>query len=91
MGATLHWGAWASHFRGAQALGAQTSAVVVCGLSCPAARGVFPDQGGNPCPPRWQVDSEQLDHQGSPQEFSQWASLGHCFDVLGMFWTLPCT
>ena len=42
------------------------SVVVVCGLSCPSACGIFPDQGYNLCPLRWQVDSEPLDHQGSP-------------------------
>ena len=45
------------------------SVVVACGLwsagsvvpahgpSCSAACGIFPDQGSNPCPLRWQVDS----------------------------------
>ena len=42
------------------------SVVVVCGLSCPLACGIFPDQGQNLCPLHWQVDSEPLDHQGSP-------------------------
>ena len=35
-------------------------------LSCSAARGIFPDQGSNPCPLHWQADSQQLCHQGSP-------------------------
>ena len=26
---------------------------------------VFPDQGSNLCPLRWQADSQSLDHQGS--------------------------
>ena len=45
------WGTWAS-------------VVVVCGLSIcgarlslPAACGICPDQGSNPCPLHWQVDS----------------------------------
>ena len=42
---------------GAWALGAQASAVVVHRLSCPAARGIFLDQGSNPCPLHWQADS----------------------------------
>ena len=29
-------------------------------------RGIFPDQGLNPCLPRWQADSLPLSHQGSP-------------------------
>ena len=49
---------------GAWALGAQASVVwlagsvvVAHGLSCSTARGIFPDQGSNPCPLNWQVDS----------------------------------
>ena len=41
------------------------SAVVVLRRSCPTACGIFPDQGSNPCPLPWQVDSYPLDHQGS--------------------------
>ena len=44
---------------------ARASAVVVHGLSCPAACGVFPDQGLNPCPLHRQADLP-LDYQGSP-------------------------
>ena len=33
------------------------SVVVAHGLSCSAARGIFLDQGLNPCPLHWQVDS----------------------------------
>ena len=33
------------------------SVVVVHGLSCSAACGIFPDQGSNPCPLHWQADS----------------------------------
>ena len=36
------------------------------GLSCSAACGIFLDQGSNPCPLHWQVDSQPLRHQGSP-------------------------
>ena len=32
------------------------SVVVVHGLSCSVAYGVFPDQGSNPCPLHWQAD-----------------------------------
>ena len=42
---------------GSRALGAQASVVVVHGLSCSAACEIFPDQGSNPCPLHWQVDS----------------------------------
>ena len=33
------------------------SVVVVHRLSCSLACGIFPDQGSNPCPLHWQVDS----------------------------------
>ena len=33
------------------------SVVVAHGLSCSAACEIFPDQGSNPCPLHWQVDS----------------------------------
>ena len=34
------------------------------GLSCSAARGIFPDQGWNLCLLHWQADSLPLSHQG---------------------------
>ena len=60
--ATLCCGARASHCGGfsgcgARALGAWASVAVAHGLSCSAACGIFPDQGWNPCPLHWQVDS----------------------------------
>ena len=42
------------------------SVVVAHRLSCPTAHGIFLDQGWNPCPLNWQVDSLPLGHQGSP-------------------------
>ena len=42
------------------------SVIVAYGPSCSAARGIFPDQGSNPCPLHWQADSQPLRHQGSP-------------------------
>ena len=53
------------------------SVVVAHGPSCSAACGIFPDQGSNPCPLHWQVDSQPLRHQGSPLgvEFCQKLSL----------------
>ena len=50
---------------GAQALGHVGSAIVAHGLICSTAHGIFPDQGSNPCPLHWQVDSYPLYHQGS--------------------------
>ena len=44
------------------------SVVVAYGPSCPAACGIFPDQGSNPCPLHWQADSQPPRHQGSPKE-----------------------
>ena len=45
------------------------SVVVAHGLSCSTACGIFPDQGSNTCPLRWQADSQPLRHQGSPRFF----------------------
>ena len=73
-GATLRFGAWASHhggfsFCGARVLGVRTSVVVapglqsagsvvvVHGLSCSVACGIFPDQDSNLCPLHWQANS----------------------------------
>ena len=42
------------------------SVVVGHGLSNSAACGIFPDQRWNPRPMHWQVESQPLDHQGSP-------------------------
>ena len=41
------------------------SVAVVHGSSCSEACGIFLDQGLNPCPLHWQVDSYPLCHQGS--------------------------
>ena len=73
-GATLHRGARASSLSrplllrstGSRRAG---SVVVAHGPSCPAACGIFPDQGSNPCPLHWQADSQPLRHQGSPLPF----------------------
>ena len=71
----LLWNTWASHCSGfsccrAWALGTQTSVVmglvvVAHQLSCPVACGIFPDQGSNPHPLHWQLDSYLLYHQGN--------------------------
>ena len=47
-----------------------SSVVVAHGLRCSAACGIFPDQGLNPCPLHWQVDSYPLRHQESPSSSS---------------------
>ena len=44
-------------------------------LCCPAACGIFPDQGSNPCPLHWQAESQALDHQGRDRH-----PLGLAFD-----------
>ena len=56
----LRWGAQASHCAGfscwgAQALGAGATVIVVQGLSCSVACGIFPDQGLNLSSPHWQM------------------------------------
>ena len=63
--------AWAYYCRDffccrAWTVGHESSVVVTHGLISPAACGILPDQGSNLCPLRWQVDSQQLIHQGSP-------------------------
>ena len=52
-----------------------SSVIVAHGPSCSAARGIFPDQGSNPCPLHWQADSQPLRHQGSPYSdvFKVWS------------------
>ena len=62
-GATLCCGTRASHFGGFYSLLQSTgciawaSVTVAHGLSCSMACGIFPDQGSNPYPLRWQADS----------------------------------
>ena len=58
--------------RGLQSTG---SVVVAHRLICSAACGIFPDQGSNPGPQHWQVDSQPLRHQGSPSFFSNMSTL----------------
>ena len=41
------------------------SVVVLRGLSCSIARGIFLEQGLNPCPLHWQTGSLLLNHRGS--------------------------
>ena len=48
-----------------------TSAILVRGLSRPIAYGIFPDQGVNPCPLHWQVDSYSLNPPGKSQSDSE--------------------
>ena len=44
------------------------SVIVAHGPSRSATRGIFPDQGSNPCPLHWQADSQPLRHQGNPRD-----------------------
>ena len=53
----------ASHCR--RSPGRVGSGVEAQGLSCPAAGIIFLDQGPNPCPLHWRVDSLPLDHLGN--------------------------
>ena len=48
------------------ALDRAQTVVVVHGLSCSTACGIFPDQGSNERLWHWQADSLPLSHQGSP-------------------------
>ena len=51
----------------AQAPESTGSITVARWLSCPAACGIFPDQGSDPPPLHWQADPQPLGHQGSPE------------------------
>ena len=53
------------------------SVAVAHGPSSSAACGIFPDQGSNPCPLRWQADSQPLRHQGSPMSPFCLANIRH--------------
>ena len=61
-------GAWASYCGGFSCCRAWASVVVVYRLSCSTARGVFLDQGLNPCPLHWQADSHPLCHRCATRE-----------------------
>ena len=58
-----------------QSIGSRASAVAVHGLSCSEACGLLPDQGSNSTLLHWQVDSQPLDHQGSPITVISWRSI----------------
>ena len=66
------FGSWASIVAVCGLLGtgssefAAGSVVTAPGLSYHVACGIFPDQGWNPYPLHWQMDSHPLYHQGSP-------------------------
>ena len=62
---TRDWSDWAQ----AWALELRLSSCHLRGLSCPAACGIFLDQGSNLCLLHWQVDSFLLSLQGSPSSF----------------------
>ena len=51
------------------------------GLSCFLACGIFLNQGLNPCPPHWQVDSYALHHQGSSPELLLKGSIMICLKL----------
>ena len=67
-----HRSVWTSHCGGfscgAQALGHMGLIVAAYSFSHPMACGTFPNQGSNLCPLHWQVDSQPLNHQGSPNQ-----------------------
>ena len=60
---SLHCGAWAPRFDGVSCCGAGLWAR---GLSICGQRGIFSQQGRNPRPLRWRLDSYPPSHQGNP-------------------------
>ena len=58
-------GSWVSVVA-ARGLWSAGSVVVVHGLSCSVLCRIIPYEGLNPCPLHWQLDSQPVDHQGSP-------------------------
>jgi len=60
---SLHCGAWAPHFDGVSCRRAQ---VWARGLSICSLSGIFSQQGWNPRPLRWRLDSYPPSHQGNP-------------------------
>ena len=92
---------WSSRCCGFSHCGAQALGHVVfssCGaqLRWTSARGIFPDQGSNPCLLHWQVDSLPLSQQESPLTFFfffffliflrvEWTELGGEGCVLSVF------
>ena len=62
-GSGVHW-LWWLRLPGCRAQ-VHCSVVVMHGLHCSMARGIFLDQGSNPCLLHWQVDSLPLSPQGS--------------------------
>ena len=68
VGATLGLGALARIVGGFSCCRAQASVVMVHGLSCSMACGIFPDQGLKPCPLHWQANSYPLCPQGSSKQ-----------------------
>ena len=69
---------------GLQRLQHAGSVAVLHRVSCPAAFGIFPDQGSNLCPLHRQVDSQPLDHQGNPTMLLKYRNLNSNFP----FWFL---
>ena len=62
-------GAWASNCGGFSCCRVWASVVMAHGLSFPMACRIFLDQGSNPYPLYYKVDSQPLGHQGSPSSF----------------------
>ena len=67
------------------------SVVLVHRLSCSVACGIFSDQGSNPRPLHWQVDSLPLYHLGSPSLLSDITSLFLHHLELSLQFQVACT
>ena len=75
----------------AHRLSRAASVAVAHRLSCSSACGIFPDQGSNPYPPRWLVDSYTLYHQASPRwDYAQLFTSESCNHECYIIVSLEC-
>ena len=86
---TIYWTSHCCGFSCCRAQALEPLGFSSCGtwLSCPTARGIFLDQGSNPCTLLWQADSLPLSHQGRPPFISQreWNKYFENFHLLIIF------
>ena len=70
----------------AQAPGVWASVVVIHGLSCPTACGIFPNQGSNLCPLYWQILNHWTTREGPHFAYKEAKQKVKRFLNLGAYW-----